>query len=88
MLAMELNGIHIVLGGDISGLADYAAKTVKNCRANDEDIIVLPRSVTELPAKKKPIFDPRDRLLKDIQSRFNVSDEIAREMRDDVMKAL
>jgi hypothetical protein len=79
--------IHIVLGGDILGLADYAAKTIKNCRANDEDIIVLPRSVTELPAKKKPIFDPKDRLLKDIQSRFNVSDEMAQQIRGDVMKA-
>ena len=51
--------IHIVVGGDIPGLADYAAKTIKNRRANEEDIIVLPRSVTELPAKKAPIFDPR-----------------------------
>jgi hypothetical protein len=79
--------IHIVLGGDIPGLADYAAKTIKNHRANEKDIIVLPRSVTELPEKKRPIFDPRDRLLKDIQSSLNVSDEIAHQMRDDVMKA-
>jgi hypothetical protein len=78
--------IYIVLGGDISGLADYAAKTIKNCRAKEEDIIVLPRSVTELPAKKRPIFDPRDRLLKDIQSRFNVSGELAQQIRDDAVK--
>ena len=78
--------IHIVLGGDIRGLADYAAKTIKNRRANEEDIIVLPRSVTELPAKKKTIFDPKDRLLKDIQSRFNVSDEMAQQIRHDAIK--
>jgi hypothetical protein len=74
-------------GGDIPGLADYAAKTIKNRRAKEEDIIVLPRSVTQLPDKKTPAFDPRDRLLKDIQSRFNVCDEMARQMRDDAIKA-
>ena len=78
--------IHIVAGGDIRGLADYAAKTIKNHRANEKDIIVLPRSVTELPEKKRPIFDPRDRLLKDIQSRFNVSGELAQQIRDDAIK--
>ena len=76
--------IHIVAGGDIPGLADYAAKTIKNHRANEADILVLPRSATKLPIKKKPIVDPKDRLLKDIQSSLNVSDEIARQMRDDV----
>jgi hypothetical protein len=80
--------IHIVVGGDVSGLADYAAKTIKNRRANEEDIIVLPRSVTELPAKKTPIIDPRDRLIKDIQSQFNVCDEMAQQMWNDVMKAV
>jgi len=73
--------------GDIPGLADYAAKTIKNHRADERDILILPRSVTELPDKKKTAFDPKDRLLKDIQSRFNVCDEVAQKMRDDVMKA-
>ncbi len=78
--------IHIKVGGDIAGLADYAAKNIKYDRTNEEDIIVLPRSVTELPAKKRPTFDPRDRFLKDIQSRFNMSDEMAQRMRDDAIK--
>ena len=78
--------IHIEVGGDVSGLADYAAKTIKNRGANEGDIIVLPRSVTELPQKKTPIFDPRDRLLKEIQSSMNVSDEIAQQIRDDATK--
>jgi len=91
--------IHIEPGGDISGLADYAAKTIKNRRAadhvvktikyrraNEDDIIVLPRTVGELPEKKKPIFDPKDRLLKDIQSSMNVSDEMAQQIRDDAIK--
>ena len=77
--------IHIVAVGNFAGLADYAAKTIKNRRANEEDIIVLPRHVTQLPAKKTPIFDPRDRLLKDIQSRFNVGNEIAQQIRDKVV---
>ena len=64
--------IYLMAGGDILGLADYAAKTIKNHRADEGDILILPRSVTELPDKKKPAFDPKDRLLKDIQSRFNV----------------
>lgn len=79
--------IHIVLGGDVSGLADYAAKTIKNRRANEDEIIVLPRSVTELPAKKTPIVDPRDRLVKDIQSSMNVSDDMAQQIRDDMVNA-
>jgi hypothetical protein len=33
-----------------------------------------------------PIFDPKDRLLKDIQSSMNVSDEIAQQIRDDAIK--
>ena len=74
-------------GSDIPGLADYAAKTIKNHRADEGDILILPRSVTELPDKKKTAFDPKDRLLKDIQSRFNVCDEVARKMRDDTIKA-
>jgi hypothetical protein len=79
--------IHIVRGYDIPGLADYAAKNIKNRRTNEEDIMQLPRSVSELPVKKRPPFDPEARLLKDIQSRFNVCDEIARKMRDDVFNA-
>ncbi len=79
--------IHIMPGGDISDLADYAAKNIKNHRANEADIMLFPRSVTELPERKKPTFDPRERLLKDIQSRFNVCDEIAQKMRDDVVDA-
>lgn len=77
--------IHMVAGGDISGLADYAAKNIKNRRANEEDIMVLPRLDNELPENKRLIFDPRDRLFKDIQSQFNVCDEIAQKMRDDVI---
>ena len=77
--------IHIVSGYDIPGLVDYAAKNIKNRRANEEDIMQLPRSVTELPEKKRPFFDPKKRLLKDIQARFNVCDEIAKKMRDDVI---
>ena len=78
--------IHIMAGGDIPGLADYAAKTIKNHRADPDAIIVLPRSVTELPVKKNPTVDPNERLLKDIQSSFNVSDEIAQKMLDDLSK--
>jgi hypothetical protein len=79
--------IHIVLGGNISGLADYAAKTIKSRRADEGDIIILPGSATDLPVKKTPAFDPKDLLLKDIQSRFNVCDEMAQKMRDDAFKA-
>ena len=78
--------IHIVAGGDIPGLADYAAKNIKNHRADEGDILILPRSVTKLPDKKKTAFDPKDRLLKDIQSSMNVSDEMAQQIRDDAIK--
>lgn len=83
--------IHIKQGGitgnGIPGLADYAAKTIKNRGADEIDIIVLPRAVKELPAKKPTIIDPKERLLKDIQSRYNVADEIAVRMRDDILRA-
>lgn len=79
--------IDIRLGWDVAGLADYAAKNIKNRKANEEDILVLPRPVKELPEKTRPIVDPMARLLKDIQSRFNVCDEIARKMRDDVLNS-
>jgi hypothetical protein len=78
--------IYLMVGGDIPGLADYAAKTIKNHRADEGDILILPRSVTELPDTKMPAFDPKDRLIKDIQSRFNVCDEMAQKMRDDATK--
>ena len=79
--------IHIKEGYYAPGLARYAAKTIKNRNADEADIIIFPRAVRELPAKKPVAFDPQERLLKDIQSRCNVSDEIAREMLTKMVKA-
>jgi hypothetical protein len=36
---------------DAAGIADYACKTIKWNRADERDIIILPRSVSELPVR-------------------------------------
>lgn len=44
-----ISRIHAEPIHDASGIADYACKTIKWNRASEEDIIMLPRSVSELP---------------------------------------
>jgi hypothetical protein len=62
---------------DLDGLADYMGKTIKWHRANSDDILVLPENL------KRPTgeaLSPEDRAVKDLQSRHNVSEGIARQM--------
>jgi hypothetical protein len=80
--------IDVRLGGDISGLADYAIKSIANGKADEKDIIAFPRPVKELPTKRKFKLDPMDRLLKDIQSSLNVSDEMSQQIREDLIKTI
>lgn len=44
-----ISRIHAEPIHDASGIADYACKTIKWNRADEKDIIILPRSVSELP---------------------------------------
>jgi hypothetical protein len=78
--------VNVVPGYYVPGLASYSTKTIANGGADDVDIIVFPRSVDLLAIKTKPHFDPRQRLLKDIQSSLNVSDDVARHLRDKLVQ--
>lgn len=63
----------------IFGIADYSGKTVKRHRADDDDILLLPKSISEV--KGTPILcDSERRAIKDIQSSRNVSEEVARQL--------
>jgi hypothetical protein len=55
----------------------YAGKALKTPRCLNDDILVLPRSVDEI-SRQNGLIDQDNRQMRDIQSRFNVSDELAR----------
>jgi hypothetical protein len=63
-------------------VVDYAGKAIKRKRFSNDDILILPKSVSEV--SKAPTtsqeMSPKDRAIKDIQARYNVSDEIALSM--------
>jgi hypothetical protein len=62
---------------------DYGGKSIKRKRFPTDHILVLPRSVSELPDNNANVFsDPRERAIKAIQSSTNVSDQVAQEMYD------
>jgi hypothetical protein len=68
--------IHIAsMDQRIGKTADYAFKTVSGGRVDHEHILILPRSVSELPDRGVPA-PPDD--LKNIQSAFNLSEDAAR----------
>jgi hypothetical protein len=54
----------------------YAGKALKTPRCVNDDILILPRSVDEV-SQQNCLLDHDTRKLRDIQSRFNVSDELA-----------
>ena len=62
---------------DIDGLADYICKTVRWDRASADHILILPETRNKPTAEK---MGAEDRALRDIQSRHNVSEDIARQM--------
>jgi hypothetical protein len=64
---------------NVGGLADYALKTIKRARADADDILILPKTRNEMPAKR-PTLCSGDRAIKDNQSALNVSDEVAEEI--------
>jgi len=59
----------------------YGGKSIKRGRFPMDHILVLPKSVSELPDKNMEIIcDPREQAIKAIQSSSNVSEEVAQEM--------
>ena len=59
-------------------VTDYALKGVKRLELDVDDILVLPRVLNELPGRSQPA--PSNRHVKDLQSTFNFSDELARQI--------
>jgi hypothetical protein len=56
---------------------DYAGKALKTPRFMEDDVLILPRTSEELESGRRvAMFKARD--IRDIQSRFNVSDDLAR----------
>lgn len=71
--------IHVLPVNDIPGICDYAAKTLKWRRADECDVLILPRSVSEL-RDNRPVLTGVERQIRDIGSGTNVSAEIAKRM--------
>ena len=72
----HIRRIHVTKAKSIPGLLDYASKTVKTGKADPDHILILPKSLSEIrPAHD--ILSPPERLKREIQSRFNLSDESA-----------
>jgi hypothetical protein len=60
-------------------VTDYGGKALKRSRFSNDHILVLPRTVDELPAKLcEQSKDKETRAIKDIQSSKNVSEEVAK----------
>jgi hypothetical protein len=61
---------------DACYVTDYGGKAIKNSRFSTDHILILPRAATELAKGTRPA-DPDGRRIQDLQSRYNVSDELA-----------
>lgn len=71
----RIERIHVTAIRDIERVADYAVKTLKRFRVDEADILILPRSPSELLIG--PSLDLTTRRGKDIESSLNVSPELA-----------
>jgi hypothetical protein len=67
-------------------VTDYGGKAIKNNRFSTDDILILPKTVDEL-SKVATVRDSEARTVRDIQSRYNLSDELAWDLLLDKQKA-
>ena len=60
-------------------VVDYAGKAIKRKRFSNDDILILPKSLSEVSNAQLSVreMSPVERGIMAIQSRYNVSDEIA-----------
>ena len=70
----------------VHGISDYSAKTVKWGRADEQDILILPKTVREIK-DTRPVLSLEERAIKDIQSSLNVCDELAQQIYRDARRA-
>ena len=63
-------------------VVDYAGKAVKHRRFSNDDILIVPKALSEVSKAPTPSqkMSSEERAIKEIQSRHNVSDEIALSM--------
>jgi hypothetical protein len=63
-------------------VTDYAGKAVKRGRFSDDEILILPKTIKELPQKMASVGDAgtAKRGIKDIMSAHNVSEAVAEKM--------
>jgi tRNA(Leu) C34 or U34 (ribose-2'-O)-methylase TrmL len=59
-------------------VTDYGGKAIKRQRFSNDHVLLLPRTVAELPAKRcGEIENQEAKAIKDIQSSMNVSETVA-----------
>jgi hypothetical protein len=76
-----ISRIHVQpITSDAVFVTDYAGKAIKKKLFSNDGILVLPRTVNELPSQKQHVVDSRERAIKDLQAQLNVSDEVAEQM--------
>jgi hypothetical protein len=76
-LTPKLHRIHVKLIDHLPFyVTGYAGKALKSPRFTGDDVLILPQSTGEL--REQRVVTGEARNIRDIQSRFNVSDEIAR----------
>jgi hypothetical protein len=67
-------------------VTDYGGKAIKNNRFSTDDILILPKTTAEL-SQLATAIDLDARTVRDIQSRYNLSDELARDLLADKRRA-
>jgi hypothetical protein len=58
---------------------DYAGKALKRPRFDQDDTLILPKTTSELESGRR-VLTFKARQIRDVQSRYNVSDEVARNL--------
>ena len=60
-------------------VVEYAGKAIKRKRFSNDDILILPKSLSEVTKLQPSVqeMSPEERGIKEIRSRYNVSDEVA-----------
>jgi hypothetical protein len=65
-------------------VVEYAGKAIKYKRLSSDDILILPKSLSEVAPSQSALvlekMSPKQRAIRAIQDRYNVSDEIALSM--------
>jgi hypothetical protein len=57
----------------------YGMKSLKRRTVEYKDVLILPKCVNELPSARN-VIDPEEQAIKDLQSHWNCSDEVAEAM--------